>query len=147
MDVDMKLLNICNAIMMFFLCATGVANAMNVINFSAESKQVLDEMSTFIDYVAAIEPLTVQQLRGVKNNLFIELSGPMEVLETEDFYVGQSHRIPVRFYPVDNSEDVILFVHGGGWAQGDLDTHEYLCQKIINKLEKNVLAVDYCLAP
>jgi len=66
---------------------------------------------------------------------------------TEDFYVGQSYRIPVRLYPVDSSEDVILFVHGGCWTQGNLDTHEYLCQKIIKKLEMNVLAVDYRLAP
>jgi acetyl esterase len=42
---------------------------------------------------------------------------------------------------------LLLFIHGGGWVIGDLETHEPLCIEIAVELDLPVVAVDYRLAP
>lgn len=41
----------------------------------------------------------------------------------------------------------LVFVHGGGWVTGDLDTHDTLCQRIARLGRVRVLALDPKLAP
>jgi acetyl esterase len=41
----------------------------------------------------------------------------------------------------------LLFLHGGGWVIGDLDSHDQLCRALANHLGAAVIAVDYRLAP
>jgi acetyl esterase len=40
-----------------------------------------------------------------------------------------------------------VFLHGGGFVIGDLDTHDQLCRRICRDAETVVLSVDYRLAP
>jgi acetyl esterase len=40
-----------------------------------------------------------------------------------------------------------LFLHGGGWVIGNLDSHDRLCRQIANRSAGCVVAVDYRLAP
>ena len=42
---------------------------------------------------------------------------------------------------------VILFLHGGGWAYGDLDTHMAIADTLADAAHAAVLMVDYRLAP
>jgi acetyl esterase len=42
---------------------------------------------------------------------------------------------------------VLLYLHGGGWVQGDLDTHDAPCARIAAWSDAMVLALDYRLAP
>lgn len=41
----------------------------------------------------------------------------------------------------------ILFLHGGGWMLGGLDSHDFLCAELAARLGVLVLALDYRLAP
>jgi acetyl esterase len=41
----------------------------------------------------------------------------------------------------------ILFLHGGGWVIGDLETHDGLCRLLAKESQATVFAVDYRLAP
>lgn len=41
----------------------------------------------------------------------------------------------------------LLFLHGGGWVIGDLDSHDHLARSLANGAGCTVLAVDYRLAP
>lgn len=41
----------------------------------------------------------------------------------------------------------LLFLHGGAWIQGDLDTHDGLCGRLAQEAGIRVLALDYRLAP
>ena len=89
--------------------------------------------------------------RKIANQFFIEQSGKSETVEEmQNFSISSSKndfQIPVRLYHVNDTSAVLLFVHGGGWVQGNLDTHDYLCRKIATTVNVNVIAVDYRLAP
>ena len=41
----------------------------------------------------------------------------------------------------------LVFLHGGGWVIGNLDSHDRLCRRLANKARICVVAVDYRLAP
>ena len=42
---------------------------------------------------------------------------------------------------------VVGYFHGGGWVQGDLETHHGLCARLAQRSGALVVAVDYRLAP
>ncbi|HFD4254222.1 TPA: acylcarnitine hydrolase, partial [Pseudomonas aeruginosa] len=41
----------------------------------------------------------------------------------------------------------LLYLHGGGWMLGGLDSHDFICADLAVRLGLLVLAVDYRLAP
>ncbi|MBK1867180.1 alpha/beta hydrolase [Aestuariivirga sp. YIM B02566] len=43
--------------------------------------------------------------------------------------------------------DSYLFFHGGGWTLGDLAIYEPLCRRLANRLNANIIWVEYRLAP
>ena len=64
---------------------------------------------------------------------------------------GEVSDVPVRIYwpPIDAHDDlpVVVFYHGGGWAIGDLDTHDHVARAHAIGAEAIVVSVDYRLAP
>lgn len=56
---------------------------------------------------------------------------------------------PARLYrpDVDGPVPTVLFVHGGGYIMGDVDTHEDHAQLLCHEVGAAVLSVDYRLAP
>lgn len=69
----------------------------------------------------------------------------------EDVVRGE-HRageVPMRLYrPAEPASDTLLvFLHGGGWIFGDLDTHDAMVARIAAEARCAVLAVGYRLAP
>lgn len=61
------------------------------------------------------------------------------------------HPIRLRVYtPQDAGAEllpVVLFFHGGGWAAGDLDSHDFFCRDVCVQARHIVVAVDYRLRP
>lgn len=58
--------------------------------------------------------------------------------------------VPVRLYQpnkASGSMPLLIFLHGGGWIQGDLETHDAACRWLAEAAGCAVLAVDYRLAP
>ncbi|GAA4694355.1 alpha/beta hydrolase [Pseudonocardia yuanmonensis] len=56
--------------------------------------------------------------------------------------------VPVRLYtPMQDRGRAVVYLHGGGWVVGDLDTHDPLCRRVANELGAVVVSVDYRLAP
>lgn len=79
---------------------------------------------------------------------------PEPVADVEDRTVdGPDGDLPVRIYRSglgrvgDRTRPVVVWLHGGGWAVGDLDTHDPVCRAVANRLGATVVAVDYRLAP
>lgn len=58
--------------------------------------------------------------------------------------------VPVRRYRRASSPEPspgVVYFHGGGWVQGDLDTHDNVCRWLASLSGATVVAVDYRLAP
>lgn len=57
--------------------------------------------------------------------------------------------IPLRLYRPDDApvHPVVVFVHGGGWVWGNLDTHDAICRRLSLASGAAVAAVDYRLSP
>lgn len=59
--------------------------------------------------------------------------------------------VPVRIYrPVSQAKEsraCILYMHGGGWVLGSVDTHDDLTAEIAARTSATVVSVDYRLAP
>jgi acetyl esterase len=74
-----------------------------------------------------------------------------EVEEVRDF--GADAGVPSMrlFRPLDRAPrslpQTYLFLHGGGWTLGDLETYEPFCRRLARVLGADVLSVDYRLAP
>jgi acetyl esterase len=59
---------------------------------------------------------------------------------------------PVRIYRPEATVNLvaapaILFLHGGGWVIGDLDTHDGICRMLAAASCRTLVALDYRLAP
>jgi acetyl esterase len=55
---------------------------------------------------------------------------------------------PARLYaPSADKLPVMLYLHGGGFTIGDLETHDSLCRQLSARSGAAVLALDYRLAP
>jgi len=73
-----------------------------------------------------------------------------EVGRVEDLAISvEGRRIPVRVYRPkgDGPFPLLVFIHGGGWVAGNLNTHDNACRYLCNRIPCCVLAVDYRLAP
>lgn len=63
---------------------------------------------------------------------------------------GPSGRIPLRIYRRFGLTDecpAIVYLHGGGWVTGGLDTHDGSCRLLASESDCLVISVDYRLAP
>ena len=72
------------------------------------------------------------------------------VYVTERRIPGPAGEIPVRVYRrigLTGSVPAIVYLHGGGWVVGDLDTHEGSCRLLALESDCVVVSVDYRLAP
>ena len=57
--------------------------------------------------------------------------------------------VPCRLYRprADDGLGLLVFLHGGGWVIGDLDSHDPVCRSLANMSGHAVLSVGYRLAP
>jgi acetyl esterase len=62
---------------------------------------------------------------------------------------GPGGRLRVRHYaPVGSAPaPLLVYLHGGGFALGDLDTHDLPCRLLCRHADTHVLSIDYRLAP
>jgi acetyl esterase/lipase len=72
-------------------------------------------------------------------------------IEERTIGYGDLTDIPARIYwpPIEAHADlpVVVYYHGGGWAIGDLDTHDHVARAHAVGAEAIVVSVDYRLAP
>ncbi len=62
---------------------------------------------------------------------------------------SHGHKTPIRVYvPMEgNYFPVVLFIHGGAWVAGNLDTHDHLARYLCSKANIVVVSVGYLNAP
>jgi acetyl esterase len=73
-----------------------------------------------------------------------ECGPPIPVAQVSDV---DADGVPCRLYVPVAGAPVLLYVHGGGWAMGSVETVDRLCRRIADRSGCAVLSVDYRLAP
>jgi acetyl esterase len=103
-------------------------------------------------------PMTFKAADGVEaaRARLSQLQAPPEMLpdlriENRTVGHGDLTDIPVRIYwppvPEHSNLPIVVFFHGGGFALGDLDTHDPVARAHAVGAEAIVVSVDYRLAP
>lgn len=114
------------------------------------------ETWAFIDQSSAYYPPDATSLdlagqRRVYGDLCRGFSPPRPFgVSTRDFTVpGPSAPIPVREYRPGTGMPTaqLLYLHGGGFILGGLDSHDSICAEICDRTGYKVISVDYRLAP
>lgn len=95
--------------------------------------------------------MTPQEVREKINQriMSVEAATP-EVYSVIDLTINESNRnTPLRIYtPAEgDSFPVILFIHGGAWVAGSLDTHDNLARYLSSETNAIVVSVGYLNAP
>jgi acetyl esterase len=94
------------------------------------------------------DPTTLPVAEGrallAKNDLFYNAK-PLPVDSVRDDVIGG---VPVRRYKhQDATPGVLLYLHGGGWAFGNCDSHDVATRALARSAKVEVISVDYRLAP
>ncbi len=87
----------------------------------------------------------------MREKVRVVASPPRKNVQSRDFEIpGPAGAIPARYYEPDEinpASPLVMYMHGGGWALGDLDTHDSFCRLVASKSNVRVVAIDYRLAP
>jgi acetyl esterase/lipase len=83
------------------------------------------------------------------------MSGPVAAPSASDIADGvvehDRHAVPIRrYHPAADGRDpsrVIVYIHGGGWTVGDLDSGDHFARTVAGSLGATVVSVGYRLAP
>jgi acetyl esterase len=94
----------------------------------------------------------VPELRQQLRTMVSLMDEPAPALaRIEDMKIpGPAGAIPARVYDAVSGggpRPALVYFHGGGWVQGDLETHHGLCARIAHRAGIVVVAIDYRLAP
>lgn len=71
-------------------------------------------------------------------------------VSTRDFTLDLGdHSIGARLYQREGVETraLVIYLHGGCFVMGDLETHDWLCRRLASDTRTPILALDYRLAP
>jgi acetyl esterase len=60
---------------------------------------------------------------------------------------GPGGEIPLRIYTPGEEHGTVVYLHGGGWVLGDLDTSDAVCRELAMLSGARVVSVGYRLAP
>lgn len=91
-------------------------------------------------------PLDVSELRRAGRERALARRRLPEVFGVED---READGVPVRLYQPgpQRPPSTVVFLHGGAWTVGDLESHDGACRRIATGTGAAVLAVDYRRAP
>jgi acetyl esterase len=98
------------------------------------------------------DTLSPQDARiGYRNARFALSPDAPPIAEVRDLAApGRNGSIPLRLYRDGASaapRTGFVYLHGGGWVIGDLDTHDVVCRQLAQRTGAVVIAVDYRMGP
>lgn len=93
--------------------------------------------------------ISLKDVRAAANKFLAKAPRP-DVHSSVDYRVATSAGpLSTRLYRPSSQSGlpIILFVHGGGFILGNLETHDAMARELANRADAVVVAVDYRLAP
>jgi acetyl esterase len=114
------------------------------------------EVVAFIERTLAFYPAdtfgyTTAQNRALYDRYAAALRAPRPAaIRIEDFTIsaeGPQRLIPARAYRSGSGTAAVLYLHGGGFVLGGLESHDDVCAELADKTAIDVISLDYRLAP
>jgi acetyl esterase len=114
------------------------------------------QVKTLLDGFAQAggKPMSEVSVDEARNMLrmLASLDQPEDVARVDDRLVpGPGGDVPVRVYTPGSAigvdHGVFVWIHGGGWVIGDLETADATCRALANRAEAVVVSIDYRRAP
>ena len=103
-----------------------------------------------MDPRGGLAPFTVEEKRQAYRQAVSRSGAPESVAAVSDRAIaGSAGEIPIRIYQPKLGEGqlaILVYLHGGGFVSGDLDTHDPVCRLLANQVPAVVVAVHYRLA-
>ncbi|MEU9887642.1 alpha/beta hydrolase [Sphaerisporangium sp. NPDC051011] len=122
---------------------------MNEMPIDPDVIKLLDELGPPAPVSAA--DLTAEELRqGMRDAIAIFTcdAEPIAVHRvTDELVPGRNGEIPVRVYSPETPSSVIVYMHGGAWISGDIDTHDLVTRRLSRDTGAVVVSVDYRMLP
>ncbi len=96
-----------------------------------------------------LHTLSVAGARTMMDDLYAGGDGASVAGVAELTIPGAVEDTTIRIYTPEGEAPfpALAFFHGGGWALGDLETHDGLCRALATRADCVVVAVDYGRAP
>lgn len=118
---------------------------------SSEALKVIETIKA--SKFPAFESLSLEDMRNVHAQMSEKLGGEIlpvdhiEEVKIEDN--GKGDKIHLRLYSPNNMsfDGAIIYIHGGGWCVGSIDTHDKICRRLASTSNLKVISVAYRLAP
>ena len=92
---------------------------------------------------------TPETARKAFRAMTVDAVQPDQVVPVHAVEEAVAGGLPARIYrpAPDGVRPTVLFLHGGGYVIGDLETHDQACRRLANDTDAVVVSVDYRLAP
>jgi len=97
------------------------------------------------------DPEEARRLYGASTEMFAPATPALRSIDNSTI-PSDAMDVPVRLYTPEteagpNGLPILLFLHGGGWVFGDLDTHDAMCRGLAHDAGCLIVSADYRLAP
>ncbi len=119
----------------------------------AEAVEALEASARIAAEHPSPDPADIRAVRAAyeRDRAFWNEGGPQPA-HRQDFEIdGGGHPVPIRFYKPSSESDrplpLLVFLHGGGFILGSLDTHDRIARCLCDASGWAVAQVDYRLAP
>jgi acetyl esterase len=113
-----------------------------------DAAQVL-ELSRHRPAVEALSPEEARAANLTQRSARIRTIEDVASVQTMSIEFGD-HFLDLRVYWPGSQTDIrpaLVYLHGGGWVVGDLETSDPLCRRLANRIDAVVVSVGYRLAP
>jgi len=106
------------------------------------------DIAAFIGEPAPMPPLTPEMLPLIRAGM-AEIGRKLPGVELAEVRDLDADGVPVRLYRPNAKarQPLLVFVHGGGWMLGNLESHDAIYRHLADRAGCAMLAVDYRLAP
>lgn len=107
-----------------------------------------DELKIVVDLLRSMPTVDGGDVLAMRRNMDALVAGAA-LPEGASFTVVDANGARAEWTVADGARDdvAIVYLHGGGYVMGSLDTHRNLCARLSRTARARVLSVDYRLGP
>ena len=106
-------------------------------------------LNTFCSQDSNLADISLEEFRA--DDQLFEPEKSLPVSNIKDISIAGDHGpFSLRIYHPEKSEEllpIVLFLHGGGWVWGNLNSHDGFCRELCTRARIIVVGVDYHRAP